>query len=162
MKTFLYIFIICVSFCFTAEGQQINQPVISGDFKDVAVNTFLKQLQALTNYHFYYDTAHLDSIKINLSVKDQSLKTVLEKAFENTNIYYAIDRHNNVFISKGLAVQTTLPEGFFSGKINDKDAFASKTGIDLTYDTTKGINSTTENKLYVIGESAGNNASSFT
>src|SRR4051812_12978068 len=114
MKTFLYILIICVSLCFTAKSQQINMPVISGDFKDVAVDTFLMQLQAQTHYHFYYDTAQLDSIRINLSVKDQSLKTVLEKAFENTHIYYALDQHNNIFISKGFAVQTTLPEGFFS------------------------------------------------
>ena len=162
MKTFLYIFITCVSFCYSVKGQQANPPVISGDFKNVAVDTFLIALQAQTHYHFYYDTAQLDSVRINLSVISQPLKTVLEKAFENTDIYYAIDQHNNVFISKGLAVKTTLPEGFFTGKINNKNALAEKAGIDFTNDSIKGINSTTENKLYVIGEITSSNAGSFT
>src|SRR4051794_31357705 len=98
MKTFLYIFIIFLSFSFTANAQQTNLPVISGDYKNVAVDTFLIQLQSQTHYHFYYDTSQLGPLRINLSFTDQSLNSVLEKAFENTNIYFAIDKNHNVFI----------------------------------------------------------------
>src|SRR5689334_4737873 len=106
MKPFLYILVICLCFCSVARSQQTNLPSISGNFSNIAVDTFLMQLQVQTHYHFYYDTAQLGPIRINLFVTNQSLKSVLEKASENTNIYYAIDKHNNVFISKGLAVQT--------------------------------------------------------
>lgn len=149
MKTFLYIYIIFLSFCSVAKSQQTNLPVISGDFKDVAVDSFLMQLQSQTHYRFFYDTAQLGPVRINLSVTNQSLKQVLEKAFEHTGVYYAIDEHKNVFISKGLAVQTKLPEGFFTGKAGSKDALANNV---VPYDTTKVINSTAENKLYVIGD----------
>jgi hypothetical protein len=162
MKTFLFILILCLCFCSAARSQQTNLPSVSGNFSDVAVDTFLMQLQSQTYYHFYYDTAQLGPIRINLSVTNQSLKSVLEKAFEHTNIYYAIDRHNNVFVSKGLAVQTTLPEGFFSGKINNKAPFANNEATDFTYDTTKGKSSTIENKLIIIGENTNNGTNRFT
>src|SRR3954462_4922194 len=138
MKTILYILIICFCFLSAARSQQTNPPTVSGDFKNIAVDTFLIQLQSQTNYHFYYDTAQLGALRINLSVNNQPLRSVLEKAFANTNIYFAIDKHNNVFVSKGLAVQTTLPEGFFSGKLNNQDALANNAVINFTSDTTNG------------------------
>ncbi|TKK66908.1 TonB-dependent receptor [Ilyomonas limi] len=161
MKTFVYIIIfVCLSFCSAAISQQADSPLVSGDFKNVPVDSFLVQLEQQTHYHFYFDTAQLGAVKINITAASQPLKTVLDKAFANTNIYYAFHK-NNVFITKGLQVQTTLPQGFFSGKGDDKGAVAN-TIPDITSNTAESKSSAAENKLIIIGGNAGNSTDRFT
>src|SRR4051794_30765932 len=101
MKTILYIFVTSLIFCSAAKSQQASLPSISGNFKDIHIDSFLIQLEQQTPYHFYFDTAQLGAVKINVTANNQPLKQVLDNAFANTGIYYAI-YNNNVFITKGL------------------------------------------------------------
>ena len=89
---------------------QINAPfpVITGDFKHSTVEQFLLQLEKQTGYRFFYDPQKLDSVSIDLSVKDQPLDKVLQLAFVNTSLVFSFDQKKHVFISKGMAVQTEL------------------------------------------------------
>ena len=159
MKTILYIFITSLVFCSAARSQQASLPAVSGNFKDIPVDSFLIQLEQQTNYHFYFDTAQLGALKINVTATNQSLKQVLDAAFANTGIYYAI-YNNNVFVTKGLQVQTTLPGGFFSGKQNSTDILAGSMP-GTTTDTTK-FTSNAENKLIIVGENTDTGANRFT
>lgn len=161
MKTFVYItIIVCFGFCSAASGQQGHFPLVSGDFKEVPLDSFLVQLEQQTHYRFYFDTAQLGTVKINITAANQPLNVVLDKAFANTGIYYAF-HNNHVFITKGLQVQTALPKGFFSGIADNKEAFANTTP-DIAADTAKGKNGAAENKLIIIGENTANNTNRFT
>jgi TonB dependent receptor/CarboxypepD_reg-like domain/TonB-dependent Receptor Plug Domain len=134
-----------------ARGQDKEQVLVTGDFKNLSVNQFTNELRSKTGYNFYYDAEQLDSLRINISVKDQSLKKTLELAFLNTDFSFSIDQHKNVFLVKGKPIRTDLPAGFF-GK-----AMSSKDSIDIAdnqkADTAKEITGTRlENKLYEIGK----------
>jgi hypothetical protein len=82
---------------------------ISGDFSGVAFPAWVKQIETVTGYHFYYDPADVDSVLVNLSVKDAPLAQVLDRVFAGTELHYAIDPTQRVFITKQYSIRTDLP-----------------------------------------------------
>ena len=141
------------SFAYSAFAQKANTPEVTGDFKELSVEQFLIQLEKQTGYHFYYDTAMFDTIKINLSVKEQPLKIILSLAFAKTNMVYAIDDSQNVFITKNEIVKTELPADFFSPQKNINTSQQTDTLMTPSKDENKKEqNATLENKLYEIGD----------
>lgn len=149
----IYVGLCLLLFSTAANAQKKTDTLVSGTYHNIPVQQFLLQLETKTGYRFYYDTLMFDSVKVDLSVKDQPLLNVLDLAFKNTAISYSADNQKNIFITRGLAVQSTLPQGFFvSGKGNSKDTLFVK-GMNYLSDTSgKSQNATQENKLYVIGE----------
>src|SRR5947209_13032867 len=95
-----------------------QEPLLSGTFDSTRVPDFLHHLEAQSSYFFYYDSTQVDSFRITLSVQQQPLKAVLDAAFKNTDIHYAIDAQH-VFITRQLQVLTTLPPGFNEGAQTD-------------------------------------------
>jgi hypothetical protein len=142
---------------YSSFAQVVNMPVVSGEFKNMAADQFLLQLETQTGYHFYFDTSQLDSTTINISVDKRPLPEVLKLAFLNTNVGFAYDRENNFFVSKGQVVQTELPSGFFNdNKNNINNALPDSSVADyLIVGSTK--NATQQNKLYQIGEQGTSN-----
>lgn len=151
---FLYFAFALLLFSAAGQAQTSNTPLISGHFTQVKLAQLLEQLEKQSGYRFYYDTLQFDSLKIDLEVKDQTLQAVLEKAFKNTGINYAIDQQKNVFISKGVVVQTALPGGYF-GNTGEKrkDTLIVNTEVEDRKDETVNPNiALLENKLFTIGE----------
>lgn len=144
------ILLLCIFFTVQCLYAQKNYPVISGDFTNIPVSNFLMQLEKQTGYHFYYDTAQFDSLKINISVKDQTLSSVLDLAFAGTAIVYAADNKKNIFVSKGLVVQTSLPPDFFETQRTGKNDSLLNNRIQ-EYDV-KAQSAKQDNKVYIIGE----------
>src|SRR5690349_23991348 len=95
LLTVLFIFCYGISF-----SQARTDTLITGNFKDLKVEQFIRELENQTSYHFYYDPNQVDSLSINVSVQRQPLQKVLELAFSNTDIHFSIDQHNNVFLLK--------------------------------------------------------------
>lgn len=159
-------------FCFTVcllllnsavHAQKNTNPLVSGVYDSIPVQQFLIQLEKQSGYRFYYDTLQFDSIKINISVKDQPLLNVLELAFKNTGLTYSADKQKNIFITKGLVVQAELPQGFFTAvKDSSKDSLFVNSSINLDDSLIKPQNATLENKLYIIGEEGANTAGGIT
>jgi hypothetical protein len=133
---YLLVFVFVISA--NAAAQQ-KEPLLSGTFDSTRVVDFLHNLEAQSPYFFYYDSAQLDSFRITLSVQQQPLRALLDAAFKNTDIHYALDVQQ-VFITRQLQVLTTLPAGF-----NEED----KNGIVKT-DTTKALLSSAAEKRSVI------------
>jgi hypothetical protein len=79
------------------DGQVKADPLITGDFRDLKIEEFVRQLETQTRYRFYYDQKQFDSVQINLSVKGQPLRNVLSLAFDTAKFHFSIDEHNNVF-----------------------------------------------------------------
>lgn len=155
MKYFLYLFFsagLLFVFASNTTAQSNTYPRVTGEFNNISIDNFLQALEKQTGYHFYYDTLQFDSAKVNLSVKDQVLSEVLELAFKNTGLGYTIDKQKNIFISKGLLVQTTLPASFFDSGKSTKDSSTQNNAATLPDETEEKIQvATQDNKLYVIG-----------
>lgn len=146
--------LIMVVFSNVLHAQKKVFPLVTGEFKDVSTAQFLLDLEKQTNYHFYYDTLQFDSSKVNISLNEQPLPAALELTFKNTGFNYSFDNNKNVFISKGLVVETELPRDFFdAGVINKNDTLIAQKN-NFAIDETNTQNATQENKLYIIGDTA--------
>ncbi|HEY4109445.1 TonB-dependent receptor [Puia sp.] len=118
----------------------------------------LNDLEKQTSYRFYYDTTDLDSTKIDINVNNAPLDKVLEQAFAGTEISYSIDSHQHVFVTKGAAIRTDLPPGYFD-KPGQKGSLAAGDSVrDYLEDVGKQQVATLENKLYLIGDKGNSNA----
>ncbi|HVU96538.1 MAG TPA: carboxypeptidase-like regulatory domain-containing protein [Puia sp.] len=113
---------------------------------------FLKQLEKQSGFRIYYDTAELDTARIDINVDQAPLTKVLDQAFSGTEMSYSIDRHRHVFVAKGEAIRTDLPADYFE-RHSDKEAVAVGDSVrDYLAEVGQPQVATLENKLYVIGD----------
>jgi len=114
------------------------------------MDTVLNDLEAKTNYHFYYDKAVFDSLRVTMQVSSQPLTAVLDLIFKDTPFRYAFVG-KDVFLTKTRVVQTAMAPGFFEplppGYVRAKGA---RNSINAKADKTV-IEATTENKTYEVG-----------
>ncbi len=152
MKSFsIFIIILC---CFTlvqykASAQQ-GEPVITARFDSLKASAFVLALEKQTGYRIYYDTTGFDSLSVTLNIQQKPLSQVLDMVFINTDLKYSI-YNKQVFITKGVAITTTLPEDFFLPKTNTGDSSKTKYIITSVEEDNRPQNNTSENKLYEIG-----------
>lgn len=152
MKSFfIFIIILC---CFTlaqhtASAQQ-GEPVITARFDSLKASAFVLELEKQTSYRIYYDTTGFDSVIVVLDIQQKLLSQVLDMVFTNTDFKYTI-YNNQVFITKGTAITTSLPEDFFTQKANSTDSSKTKYIITSIEEDNRPQNNSSENKLYEIG-----------
>jgi len=72
---------------FIAFAQQGNNK-IEGDFKGLTAAQFFEKLEKLAPYKFYYDSAQVDSLDIQVTANGQTLQELLKEAFKGTDIHY--------------------------------------------------------------------------
>ncbi|HET9824417.1 MAG TPA: hypothetical protein VFP87_03740, partial [Chitinophagaceae bacterium] len=80
MRYFGFLLFIFIHSCLSAQVKTTT--LITGDFKDLRIEQFARELETQTGFRFYYDQKQFDSVQINLSVKDQPLEKVLSLAFD--------------------------------------------------------------------------------
>lgn len=137
----------CLAFAFTTHAQNTR---ITGEYYNIKFPQFVKQVEAGTIYHFYYDESAVDSFTVNIKLVDQTLPEALQKIFYNTNLQYSIDGLNHVFITKNKILQTTLGATFFNpGKDTSSTESEALQSEDVKKEKTKIA--FTENKLFEIG-----------
>jgi len=153
-KKFLFLTFACVLLLASRSLAQEDHDRVTLDLgKPTPIADVLKELEKQTGYRFYYDTADFDSTKITIKAARQLFYKVLDEAFRGTGISYSIDRHRQVFIGKGEAIHTGLPDGFFDKTVPDKAAPAvGDTLRDYLEEVGRQQGATLENKLYTIGE----------
>src|SRR5215831_15480940 len=132
-------FLFPVLFCFfyaDLSAQEKTDTLVTGDFKEMKIEQFVRALEAQTGFHFYYISNQFDSLQINVSVKEQPLKKVLELAFANTSFHFSIDQRKNVFLIKDKTITPDLPVGFFDKTKTKRDTIITNgADIDLLADT---------------------------
>ncbi|WP_205508597.1 TonB-dependent receptor [Longitalea arenae] len=119
------------------------------DLKDASIDSLVAELEAQTGYHFYYDPAQFDSLRVSISASNVSLQKVLELVFANSEYHFAIPpKKTYVLLTRGATIKTSLPPGFFSGSGTD-----STEGAVAAYGDKKKsrIDASIENKLFEIG-----------
>ena len=116
MKKCYLVFLLLI-FTKIALAQQ-SQKTFNVNFHGANIEQFVAELESKSGYHFYYNPAQFDSLKVTLEAANVPLQTILERSFRNTNFHYAIT-DQQVFLTKGKEIQTTLAAGFFKGKAGD-------------------------------------------
>jgi hypothetical protein len=135
----------------SAQGKP--SPALTLDLHQVSYPDLLKEMEKQTGYRFFYDTADLDTTRIDVNVQAQPLFAVLQSLFSGTAISFSVDRFHHVFIAKGDAINTGLPPGFFD-KVDSGRLAIGDTLHDYLDEVGKPTVATIENKLYVIGDKA--------
>src|SRR5262245_7095168 len=150
---YLYSLLTVIFFLFYTilSEQEKTDTLVTGDFNEMKIEQFVRELETQTGFHFYYISNQFDSLKINVSVKEQPLRKVLELAFANTSFHFSMDQRKNVFLIKDKTIATELPLGFFEKAKSNIDTIGNNVAdIDLATDA-KAVSASMENKLYVIG-----------
>ncbi|MFD3000589.1 carboxypeptidase-like regulatory domain-containing protein [Pontibacter toksunensis] len=131
------------------QAQQTKPALVSGTFKGASFEEFAREVEAQTDYHFYFDPAAVDSLSITLQVKEQPLPYVLGQVFQNTDFQFAIDARNQVFITRGRQISVLLPENFFEPVEPTQVSAPQVAQLQAEEKETKKAGS--ELKLYEIG-----------
>jgi hypothetical protein len=93
--------------------QQPPEKTISGNFVRVPFAQFASQLEAQTDYRFFFDPQSVDSLRVTVQVQNQPIRAVLYQALQNTNFRFGVDEQRRVFVSRGAAINPALPPDFF-------------------------------------------------
>lgn len=126
---------------------------VTGNFENYSFPRLAARLEAVTGYHFYYDPKDVDTLAIDLTANNATISQILDRIFENTDFHYAIDQNGNVFITRHVAIITTLPSSL-GGPVK----LVGSSGIDLpardSTDRSKLKKALAENQLIEIGNKA--------
>src|SRR5579872_837057 len=88
-------------------------PIVTLDLHHVSYPELLQALERQTGYRFFYDSADLDTARVDVKAEGRPLGAVLSSVLSGTGLSYSVDRHEQVFIFRGEAIDTGLPAGFF-------------------------------------------------
>jgi TonB-linked SusC/RagA family outer membrane protein len=102
-----------------AYGQQINLTE-----KNISIEKLFKEIERQSGYSFFYKPDILKRLpKININVKDASIKEVLDKCFKNLPLDYLIIDQSIVIRRKPGALITSPPGGYhlIIGTVYDED-----------------------------------------
>jgi hypothetical protein len=148
--------------CSRSFGQKDSLLPVTLEVKAVTLNEFITQLEKQVTVHFYFDTTRFDSISITISALKQPLSRMLETAFANTDVYYAMDNEQHVFITRGKQIELNLPPEYFAGGKQDKNKQLKSSQPDLNDKEEPGPaeKAVLENKLYEIGDKSISNSQS--
>lgn len=134
-----------------AQARQKTEIRITGVFEKMQLPEFFEKLEAQAPVHFFYDSKKLDSLEVNLRADNELLSSVLEKAFKGTLLQFAVDADNNIFVTRGARIATTLPAGFFPTPGRPVPVPTADSLVDYDLAQKKSRVVTSENKLYEIG-----------
>jgi TonB dependent receptor/CarboxypepD_reg-like domain/TonB-dependent Receptor Plug Domain len=136
-------------------AQKNPQNLISGDFKDLSIQDFTKELEQQSTYYFYFDISLFDSIRFTLTADREPLAVVMDRAFSKTEFTWSIGPHNEVFLTKGTFVQTNLTAVSLDSVKKKRPVYVEMN--DEKNQNASIQNAKLENKLYQIGLNAANN-----
>lgn len=133
-------------------AQQNSEKLISVNFQQATIAQVVKDIELKSSYHFYYDPAQFDSLRVTLSISNKPLESVLDLAFSNTAFHYAITAQQQVFLTKGREIKTHLASGFAPVVPGNAAPIVQTTVAEYTDESDKKVpDATTENKVYNIG-----------
>ncbi|PKP34855.1 MAG: hypothetical protein CVU00_05115 [Bacteroidetes bacterium HGW-Bacteroidetes-17] len=93
--------------------------IISKTYNNLAWADFVQKIEMKYDVHFFYN--EIDIPKFNIVITESSsLKKILNENLDAYNIAVSIDRKGNIFLTKGVVLNTSLPSNFFSQLIKPK------------------------------------------
>ncbi|HEY4195875.1 MAG TPA: carboxypeptidase-like regulatory domain-containing protein, partial [Mucilaginibacter sp.] len=151
MKKIYFLSFLFLVFLKLANAQDADKKLISVNFQQAKIEQVASELESKTGYHFYYNPAQFDSLKVTVQATDKTLDAILYMAFNKTDFHFAISQQS-VFLTKGREIRTELASGFFNIQPTMGNAPQQPVVTDYSIDEKKKVaEATTENKLYEIG-----------
>lgn len=149
MKALIPILFLLCFCCRPASAQyRFDGRSVSGSAVNLKFSEWVKQIEAQSDYYFYYRKADTDSVFISGEVKDQPLAAFLRDLFRGTDLRYAIDARHRVFVTRERAIVTRLPTGIFD------PAAEADTSVGYVFqdqEMAARLLSNAENKVYDVG-----------
>src|SRR5689334_4195749 len=102
-------------------AQVQRKETITGSFSGT-FDQVVQQVESNTSYHFFYKPEWTDSVKIAPIVANaEPIRDFLTRLVAGTDLRVALDRNNNIYITKEREMLTELPDGFFPDKAKEAD-----------------------------------------
>jgi hypothetical protein len=146
--TAVYLFF-SLCFCYETKAQEKN--LVSGDFNNASFSDFVKHVENILPCHFFYDSKELDSFKVNLHFRQQTLNNVLSELFQNSGYNFAIDSADQIFITRHFVIRTIFPPDFFTTKKDPRDTVEVKA---MQEQSSQKLKFSPENIVFEIGSSS--------
>ena len=91
-------------FCtFNSQGQ--DKLKLSADYKGLSFNEFVALSEKLLDVRFYYREEWVSDLKLGDYPGSSTLPEVLDNLFRGTSIFYYIDKHNNIVLTRNYEVK---------------------------------------------------------
>jgi hypothetical protein len=135
----------------SVRAQTQRDTLVTGDFVNLTFPKFAASVAAQTPYRFYFKSKVLDTLVINLRVKDKTVNAVLDQVLEGTDFHYAVDAQHHVYILEGHAIQTSLPDHFFNREDRRTDFDNAALLEALSQEKKDKQGQVEENKVYAVG-----------
>lgn len=137
------------TFIHQLHGQAPEQK-ISLRLNEVGLDTFIKAIEEKTNYSFIYGENIQLSNPVNLTVQNEPLKIVLQKAFENQPINFSFQNHHILLMVKQPSTQQTKQKYTISGYITDDISGETLIGANMVELTSRSGTAANEYGFYSI------------
>lgn len=147
MRRCFVFFLFFFAFPFLAKAQV--EPLLSGNFNGVKFSQLVKEIEAQSPYHFYYNPTWTDSLKVvHTKFSNVSIQEMLDEIFSGTKLHYSID-HHTIYITHERLIQIDLPLGFFNV---DQNATQEDDPFDYSdFERKEKRVKQLEEKVYIIG-----------
>jgi hypothetical protein len=127
IKTVRLTIILFLTFNFSILANSFGQNKISLDLKNTNVVQVLDEIEANTDYKFIYNVTVFDFNKeLSISVKEESIKDVLDEIFENKLDYEVIEnkvilKEKAVVINNIVEEEEEIIQRTITGNVTDSD-----------------------------------------
>lgn len=128
---------------------QNTEKLFSVEFNQAKISTVVKDLEAKSDFRFYYDPLPMDSLLITAKVNNKPLATILSTLFENTNVRFVIYK-NDVFLTKEKTINLELAQSYFPDRVQ-QTTDQKPMRIATIDDNDRILEAVTPNKIYEIG-----------
>lgn len=156
----MFIVLACATVAIPAAAQ--TRRLISGTYDSARFDEFVLDIEKQASYRFYYNSRSTDSIRVSASFTNSDINTVLGQLFSGTPLHFAIDSRNNIFITEGREIMSSLPDNFFNTG-SDQNRVQSAPAFDYTdYEKREKQKKLVESRLYSIGPKTTNMAGNGT
>jgi hypothetical protein len=112
---FLYIFVFFL-FLSRLSGQKQEAIKISGSFKNMNFQEFVKNLETRYPIHFFYNSEWVKSIEINTEVQSVSIPELMDKLLSTSGLDYIYQSPANIFLFPDSTFVKQLPEYYYYSK----------------------------------------------
>ncbi len=145
----LFLFIILFCGVVSVQAQQASEASISMKLDSAKFSEFVKQVEAQSNYYFYYNPERFENLALDLNVQNKTVKEVLEQIFKGSDFAYSIDDQKRIYITEGNRILTTLQPSLF-------DPVRAADNADYSYtnpenEAKEKLLSSAESKVHEIG-----------
>lgn len=143
----LRFFFVFIFFSQIAIGQDLR---VTGTFSGTSFQKFVEEVESKTGYHFFFNPQHTDSLTITASPQNQPIGELLNQVFIGTDLQFAIDEDQNIYITHQREILPGLPDDFFGTGIVQESRLPKTFDYSL-YEKREKERKLAETKLYSIG-----------